>query len=614
MSRTPATIINTNIEQQNVLATQENSQLIISRRGTVNGTEPLSVLNDLYLYEVFQIPPQQVSNPIGLLNYFKNTIGATVTQGIESTITLIAPDAVTVSVINSQSFTLLTWNSEPAGWENISGITLNGVASQTSASGTIFSVSSTGYTLTLSNVTGIFTTLETVLLNYTNTSVTAPDGQATEQFVLDSYYAAAALNGNESTFNVSVTTPNIYLLIVSDVDGVFNPNATPFSLGLVDRVIDNGDGTLTFEWDTQPTNWLYVPQNMVGNSIVANPPNTATFLQQLAPQYTTTGEAYAMKVEPIGGSTFADNDPITMTLDDTFSILTVAEQNYYKIINVNYDLTDSTDITNAAGTLYPFTQYLSTINSNIAPQSGQYGSIGIVGMTNVTVPELMTFGDINNANYSIPFYYYQQMLGDIYISAGQLAASYAAIIASNEVPYPNLDGFVLNGFPVSSDTNSFISVGTNQDSDTILNKGLTPIGVNTESEPYIVRPVSTQLTIPGSGEPDNEFYDMHVQQVIRELKLRTWDVSQLPQFQNALITNILLNRIETAVYGMLKQAEIENMIFDVDALKDTIVAVQDSENPNQVDISYEVKITAALEIQVYNINIISSINTTTLAA
>jgi phage tail sheath gpL-like len=124
--------------------------------------------------------------------------------------------------------------------------------------------------------------------------------------------------------------------------------------------------------------------------------------------------------------------------------------------------------------------------------------------------------------------------------------------------------------------------------------------------PYIVNPISTQVLVPGTNEPDINFYDLRTVQVVIEIKYRTYLIGNSPQFQGADIVNLTLRAIESAVYGMLSQAENEGMIEGVDVLKKTIIAQQDSSNPNQVDISYSIKPVNALIVQVYTENVLSA--------
>ena len=622
-SKTPGVLINTLIQENVAIPAELNNAAFITRRGHLPNTLTLGLLNDVPLYTRYQIPGQYLTDPLGLLNFFKNEIGATVEQGITNTITLVAPDAATVIDVNGTMYTQLTWNTEPAGWTDLSGITISGTATQGANTGTIFNVSTAAFVILLSNVSGTFTTASPIVFDYTNLSVTLPNGLETERFVLDAYYASAAITGLQSTLNVTVTTPTIDLYIMSERDGLFNPVNTVTSLGSPDDVIDNLDGTFTLAWDTAPANWLYVPQSKTGTTLIqdnaAPTTNFGTFLEQLGPQYTTSGTGVSMLIGDVTG-TITALLTLDMVLDDTFSVLENVKQNYYKFVAVDTadePLTLAEQITTAAPAtgpvLFPFTQFLAEVNAATAVQQNLFGTIGAVGATTLTVQELLNFGEVDNQDYTVPFYYYDQKFGDVYIEDGQLTCAYTALLAANEVPYPNLDGFAINGFPVSSDPSSYISVGFGQDSDTILAIGLTPIAVNQLLQPYIVRPVTTQLTIPGTGQPDEEFFDMHVQQVIWELKARTFVVSQLPAFQNALINATLINELTVAVEAMLQVAQVERMIFDVAATSiPSILIVQDGTNPQQLNITYKVKVTQPLEIQNYNETIISSISTTTL--
>lgn len=595
MAQTPTTTVTNQYAQANNVQAESNSILLISQRGTRDDA-PISPLNNYALYTRHNIPSQYTSSPDALLAYFSDTIGATVQTGVEDTINLSAPTSVTPVTISGQDYIDLIWSTEPVGWENISGVTIVGTATQGGASGTIFRVSTSGYTIRLSNVTGTFTTLGVIVLNYINKSISLPDGDATEKFVLSAYYASTASSSLVSTVNVSTTAPTIDIIFVSDRDSLFNANPTPVDLGAVDTVIDNGDGTITLEWENEPTNWLYVPENGLGQSYVegSTTSDTGVIEQTLGAQYSPSNNPYNILISPADGASFSDGDTITMYLDDAISLFDQIEQESYKFVSVFADFTDTTQITEATGDLWQFTEYLQQRNANMPVANGELNTYGVVGTTTLTVEEYDALEAANFAFYITPFYYYNQKFNDPTFGDGEISAQVGTLLSSNEVPFNNMIDYILNGVPVSSDSSSYISVSTTGDSETIINKGGLPIAVNNQKEAYIVLPVTTQVFIPGSQTPDTEFNDVHSQQAIGEIKNRTWAIGQLPSFKGADVTASLLASVVNAVSGMQTQAELEGLLTNVTAYQNDIVAAVDPTNNRKVLVSQVIQPTGSL--------------------
>jgi hypothetical protein len=630
--KSPFTFVSANIAQSAAEAPPNLSLIVVSKRGTIDENE-LGVLDsDINLYRPFQIPFTAMGSGADLLSYLSG-LGATVTMGVSNTINLVAPNSTTVS----GGTVTLTWTSEPDGWDEISGISISGTLSQTqpgptTATGAIQSVGlGTTYTITLSGVTGTFNTTNVVTLSYVNNSINIPDGRQTEQFALDLYYAVQAMN-IQNTVNLTTGTPNLYCTIVSDRDSAFAPNSTDVSLVAPDTVTVNGDGTVSLFWNTLPDGWIYVPQTALGGttftqgaayvatededpieledssgslqteSVIA----TGTFVQQLAPQYTPTGAGYGVLLSNVTGA-FDTDQEVDMVLDDTQNVFDLLGNNYYRYMSVNPAITTATDFNT---TYEAFQEYILMTWSEQASGKRLFGTAGVFA-ADPTQPytQLNTLVQPNSYYFRPIDYYYPVRLGNVYGSAGQIAASIAGALSCNLPPYPLMNNVVLNGLFVSSDSSTYIDTGPFSTAEQLADIGWNAIGVNRSGQPFMVIPITSAITLPNSSVTDQEFYDSHVWDVIPEIKSRIWDALNAEQFQNRLITPQFLKDQENAIFAVLVQAQSEQMIFNVAQWKQQIVVTLNPVNPHQTLASCVVQITPAYTGTVVNINVVSALIT-----
>lgn len=600
-TKQPYVFINEAISQTGTIPAANLSLLITSRRGTVNANT-LGQLN-FDLYKPFVIPGQYLSSGLSALNYLKSQ-GATVNLGISNSINLVAPNTVTVS----GSQVTLTWTAEPIGWTDLLAGSISGTVLQKTslATGTILTISRSAFSIVLTNITGTFNTTNIITVTYVNNSVAIPDGKQTEIFALDVYYAVQAMRLT-NTLNLTFGTPSLSISIVSDQDATYNPTATPFSLGVPDFVVINPDTTVSLFWNTAPANWIYVPQTALGASTMTQATSlaTGTIVEQLPATYSPSAEGVGILLTNVTG-TFNTTDAISMTLDDTVSVFSFLGDNYYKFVQTTYEIDDNTDFNT---TYAEFKNYINSVNAMQSSSDSQFGTFGVIAVSSVPYSNYTSTAQPNSNQFVYTNYYYPNRIGDIYIQAGQVAASLAGALACNLVPYNPMFSVNLNGLPVSGDNTTYLNTTLpGGQAEQLLEWGQTPIAVNQSTGvAYIVNPVTTEITIPNSDVIDQEFYDLGTWQVVNELKLRAYAAVQSPQFLNTRITPKLLQELNNAIYTMLKQAEFETMIFNVDALKQFITVVLDPVNPHAVDISFEIQISPAFTGTTININIVSAL-------
>lgn len=611
------------ISQTGTTPAATNSALLTSRRGNLNapgGT--IGQLNPITfdLYKPFLVPSEFTANGSTALAWAKS-IGGTVVTGTSGTVSLADPDTVTINV--STSTTVLSWNSEPVGFSNLLGGGISGTVTQIQAgpitvTGTLVTVSVANnvFSLLLSNVAGgTFLTTDIVTVDFNNSGVGTPNGQLTEQWILDLYYFCNATVLN-NTLNLTFVKPQVSLSIVSDLDDNFNANPTPIDIGNYSTyptvvsvppstVTVNPDGTVLLAWNAVPDTWIYVPMTAFGTTVMAQGVgNSGTIVQQMGPQFTVSGTGVSVLLDNVVG-TFNTVGTVVMTLDSTVTTFSLLYNNYYKVVNCGYQITTQTDF-NVAN--LDFQNYINSVNTPEATTVRQFGTVGVFGQTNTLTNSFLGNIQPNSNNFYCASYYYPNRIQDVYIQAPQASASHAGVMASNSLPYPNYFGTPLNGLPVSSDPSTYITVGITSTAEAQLQYGYSPTAVNQNTgQAYIYMPVTTEITIPNSNVPDQEFYDIRTKQVVVEINARAYAVTQQPQFLNTEITPTLTEEVKQAIFTMTKTAESDNLIFNASAWFNSITVVKSNINPHMLNVSFVIQISPALTGFFITVNLVSSL-------
>lgn len=593
------------ISQVGTVPATDLSLLLTSRRGNRFAATPL-VLQPLTipLYTPVIVPQQYTNGGSQVLEWCKS-VGATIQLGTSGKLILAAPTSVQIT--NGQYVTL-TWLAKPYGWDELVGAAISGSVTQDKASGSIFSVSQLNYSLIMNNVTNTFNTTDPVIIQFINQSNPIPNGTLTEEWVLCLYYACEAANPNYVNPNVNFNKPQINISFVSDLDPNYRANNTAIDIGNPDLVTANSDGTVLLAWDVTPTGWEYVPTTKLGETLVQQAGVQGTFMQQMGPQYSSTGTGVSLLVNQVSGGTFAEDIDTTVTLDNEISIFDLLGTKYYPVVASGYEIATEKDYN---GANIDFVNYIQSVNTPQATMAGRYGTQGIFAQTSTAPGNYLGNVQPDYGKMLCGFYPYSNFVGDPYLKAGQVASSLAAVIASNDLPFAEIYNVPLNGLPVSSNPSDYIDTSPNGQGEAILQYGYTPLVVNQQQDEVIIyMPVTTQITVPGTlGLIDQEFYDLRTQQVLTEVNERLVAAMKAPQFVNGFINTKTEAAAHTAIYAALKSCESDNLIINVDQWKPYIVVVQSEVNPHELNITCNIQIASALTQINITVNVVSSLIT-----
>lgn len=134
-------------------------------------------------------------------------------------------------------------------------------------------------------------------------------------------------------------------------------------------------------------------------------------------------------------------------------------------------------------------------------ENGQFGTQGVTANLSVADPSTLNKYDSEHLTNV-----YMRDTGTNEYTVGEMAAAYAAILASNSIPYNPLDDVVINGVEAPADEADFLTIGAGLESESALEQGWTPLKVFPNGNVAIVRSVTARRTVDGAGVTDVQSY------------------------------------------------------------------------------------------------------------
>lgn len=146
-------------------------------------------------------------------------------------------------------------------------------------------------------------------------------------------------------------------------------------------------------------------------------------------------------------------------------------------------------------------------------ENNQYGTVGVLAAMAVLDPSTLHKYDTQY----IAAHYMRDMAGSGAnpYSVAELAAACAARMASGVVPFNPLDDATIGGVTAPANINDYLTVGAGLESESVLNRGWTPLRVKPNGEVALVRTVTTRLTVDADGVTAvGSYYDVQDFQVL----------------------------------------------------------------------------------------------------
>ena len=530
--KTPFVTTNDQIVATNGLTNANNNVLVITQRGIVNNATilpdltPLNGFPKISLYEPFLLPAFGSGNDC--LNYLKSC-GFVI--GFGETGALNLPVAASITSV-STVYTLI-YTGIPSGFDLIVNNSITGTATQGSSTGTVVSASIVnGNAQLVINSANTFTTA-ILTINYVNRSITTPDPAQTEIAAMTLWTLFSELNqvGNQLTV-ASNTFPQVYLLLMGQNDTSYSPNTAAISLPIpaYETIIGT---SVVLSFSAIPANWGLLPDNQLGSSILTQATSLATgvFYQKglgnLIGSTTPNAVCYIILNNVTG--TFNDTNLTSIVLDGTQSIDIMNTGNYCKYWLGYTEVTSA----NAAKT----TQFKNIIdaqnNLNNIDQHG--GGLTFGFLANVSQP-LALANNLQQLNdrFIITTYFPQPVssLNLLQNTPSQVSAFIIACAVMNAAPFNPMNNIVSATLTAPSNKTYWVQKGIQASSETILQVGWTPLYINTFGQVSTVRIVNSELFLPNTQIPDNEFFPFSTWQIISDWNEDITSFCKQPQFTN----------------------------------------------------------------------------------
>jgi hypothetical protein len=599
------------------LPTSQNNIFIFGNRITTAVPDGLPILDPdsgfpLYeYYNTYPLPSQLLNDPLGMLSYFKDA-GFTVTTGYSATILLnnaSATDVVTLAA-NNQVIVYYTNAStlvEPLVGAGISGTfnDITAVVTGTFVSAEVGSFLGLYDSKIILEAAGFASVVATnnISISFTNSTILVPDPTGTEPFIMNLYSAIEASLIPENV-NSTVATPQVYFSFLPNAarSGLFGPTATPLTL-----TVPTAQTATTVSFAIPSLNVAYIPMSALGATTITQ---ATTLAVGTVVSAIVNGGQLIVTLDNITGA-FNIVDLCTLNLDATQLVYTFQKKLFAtKVISLQqaplpYAINSSSDITT---TYKPAFDYVSELNQPATSQSGQ--AICLIPFANLTIAQnsaaLSLPTNVNNYQFEPIYYPYQPVIGELPLTAGQMAAAFAMVIGSNVSPLNPQGGVIINGLPTPTNPNKYIDVTINGIADQVMKLGWNTVAVNNNQQAYAVNPITGMTTLPNLTTPDNEFYPIYVWQTLDYLrkgvtlicqKIGLGQVRQTPRILSILKGNIVI---------FMKTMQDRGMLLNVLQNESLITIIQDPNNPLGIDITIPTQIVPGLEDIFYTINVFSS--------
>lgn len=615
------------IQVSPTLPTPQNNIFIFGNRrpatpAETGGLPILKPQNGYPLYEYYQtykLPTQYLNDPTGMLAYF-TACGFTVNYGYSATVTLNNVAAVDVTTNAAQNQAILYYTNSAQSVQPLVGKTINGVftdVTQPTITGDFVSAQVGSFTY-LSNTydskviisSSQFATIavnDQIRIGFINNQNLIPDANRTEPFIMNLYQAIQAalipINANST-----VATPNVYFAILPDSakSGLFGPTSSTLALTVP---TDVSTDTVTFAIPS--SNVAYIPFSPLGNTSITQATTAATGIVMSS---VVNGGELIVTLGNVSG-TFNTTDICSLKLDPTqtvmqFQLIEFASQKIsLQQFALPYQVTTSTDITT---TYAPAFEYVAQLNTPVYSNNGQ--GLCFIAFVNISIlPNLATMNlpsNTNNYQYEPIYYPYFPAIGDLPLSAGQVAAASAMVFGSNVFPLNPQGGVIINGLPVTASKSSYLPDAIDGIGDQVMQLGWNAVTVNGQSQAYVINPITGQITYPGLPTPAPQFRYLYVWQSVDYLKLVTNTNCQSLGLGQVRQTPTILSKLKSDEISDMLDMQTAGILQNVQENESLITITQNASNPTFIDFAIPASIVPGLEGINYMINIISAPATT----
>lgn len=217
---------------------------------------------------------------------------------------------------------------------------------------------------------------------------------------------------------------------------------------------------------------------------------------------------------------------------------------------------------------------LTTVRAHLQSVSGameQRGAIGVTAWPGTLATASTLAGQINEGRITMAWHN-----GSV-LPAWQIAAGYAAVIASEEDPARPLNTLAIAGLDVTDITQR--AGRTEQES--ALHNGVTPLEIGPGDTVQIVRAIST-YTVDPQGIEDPALLDVTTIRTLDYMR-KAWRQRVALRFPREKLSEKTPPKVRSEILDVAYKAEELEIIENVDAWKDRLILERDGQDANRLN-------------------------------
>lgn len=211
--------------------------------------------------------------------------------------------------------------------------------------------------------------------------------------------------------------------------------------------------------------------------------------------------------------------------------------------------------------------HVNTISNSVEKRS----AVAVAGFPGTLAAGSTLAGALNAGRITMAWY-----PGSTSLPA-EIAASYAAVIASETDPARPLNTLPLTGLDVTP----VASRAGRTEQENALHNGLTPIEVGPGDTPQIVRAITTYLVDP-QGVPDESMLDLTTIRIM-DYARKAWQQRVALRFPREKLSEKTPPKVRSELLDVAYKMEDLEIIENVDKWKDNLICERDGQSVNQLD-------------------------------
>lgn len=225
----------------------------------------------------------------------------------------------------------------------------------------------------------------------------------------------------------------------------------------------------------------------------------------------------------------------------------------------------------------------------------QFGSFGVAAEFDTAIASLTAF----DTQYLVGIYKRDAAPAK---SEGETAARAAAVMAASAIPFNPLDDVSLAGEAAPAAQSDWLTIGAGLESESVLEKGYTPLRVKPNGEVAFVRTVTGRLSADGTGSPlVTAYYDVQDFMALYFWRKTLYTRFSQPDFKQRKASQQAAQEIKSECIRLAKTFEDQGLFQAVDKLAKQFVVQSNPSDRSRFDVFTPVNVIPGLHVIAANV-------------